>query len=391
MRRSSRKKRFFMINLGLASLVILLLDRVDFPQAEPKISYYRIHDLGLHKLPNALNDNGQVAGTMDVGKDSVQAFVWSLDSGFEYIADDKSIANGINALGDVVGHSGVRPGERSAFRWRKDEGAAPLNDEFKTEALAYAINSKGRVVGQVAVEEGKTLFQGFVYDRSRDAIQYLGTLGGSSSQAAAVNDAGQVAGWARTKGDKSAVAFLWNEKSGLAELGTLGGKNSYANALNEEGATVGSSETQAGAFHAFLYSGERMTDLGTLGGNWSLACDLNDSGLVVGQSDIPQPQPSLFEEKGRELLRKFVNLGSRETAFHACLWTKGTIVDLNDLVGDLGNWEVLSGATTINSKGQIAGYGLKEGRIHGFLLTPNQDLPQSAAGKGQLAWAVEAS
>ena len=98
MRRSSRKKQFFMINLGLASLMVLLMDRIDFPQAETRPSFYKIHDLGLSKLPNALNDSGQVAGMMDAGKDSVQAFVWSLDAGFEYIADDKSIANGINTL-----------------------------------------------------------------------------------------------------------------------------------------------------------------------------------------------------------------------------------------------------------------------------------------------------
>ena len=389
MRRSSRKKQFFMINLGLASLVVLLLDRIDFPQAETKPSFYEIHDLGLSKLPNALNDSGQVAGMMDAGKDSVQAFVWSLDAGFEYIADDKSIANGINTLGEVVGHSGLKPGERSPFHWRKEIGIVPWDDVFESEAVAYGIDSQGRVVGQIASGEEGNLFQGFLYDPSSGTLTTLGTLGGRASQAAAINETGQIVGWAKTPGDKSSRAFRWNERDGMIDLGTLGGKNSYANALNAKGATVGSSEAQAGNFHAFLHFGEKMTDLGTLGGSWSLASGINDRGWVVGQSDLPRPQPSLFEAKGRELLEKFVNVGSRDAVFHACLWRNGTVADLNDLVGDLGNWDVLSGATAINSKGQIAGYGLKDGRIHGFVLTPNAALPQSAVEKGQLAWAGE--
>ena len=70
-----------MINLGLASLFILLLDRVDFPKSETSPSLYTVHDLGLNKFPNAMNENGQVVGMRDVGRDSVQAFVWSSQTG----------------------------------------------------------------------------------------------------------------------------------------------------------------------------------------------------------------------------------------------------------------------------------------------------------------------
>ncbi len=81
----------------------------------------------------------------------------------------------------------------------------------------------------------------------------------------------------------------------VTDLGSLTGANgtSYASGINDSGQVVGSSflaelpVTQ----HAFLYSGEVMTDLGTLthGGNagfTSYAQDINNSGQVVGGSSF---------------------------------------------------------------------------------------------------------
>ena len=54
------------------------------------------------------------------------------------------------------------------------------------------------------------------------------------------------------------------------ELGTLGGQSSLASAINEHRQIVGSSETAAGETHAFLWENGHMTDLGTLGGDIQL-------------------------------------------------------------------------------------------------------------------------
>jgi probable HAF family extracellular repeat protein len=73
------------------------------------------------------------------------------------------------------------------------------------------------------------------------------------------------------------------------DLGSLGGSVSEAWAVNAKGLVVGRS-SMAGdpsAFHAFAWSPESvMTDLGTLGGE-SSASAATDAGVIAGYSYLP--------------------------------------------------------------------------------------------------------
>jgi probable HAF family extracellular repeat protein len=51
----------------------------------------------------------------------------------------------------------------------------------------------------------------------------LGTLGGTESSAAAVNNNGQVVGYSYTAGNPEAQAFSWTAAGGMVDLGTLRG------------------------------------------------------------------------------------------------------------------------------------------------------------------------
>ena len=127
----------------------------------------------------------------------------------------------------------------------------------------------------------------------------LGTLGGTYSQAAAVDDHGQAVGYSTTAGGVT-HAFWWTARGGMVDLGTLGGDYSNAVAINDDGQVVGysttagsHSDTAGNETHAFSWTKKGgMVDLGTLGGNSSSAAAVNNRGQVVGVARQRRPGPS---------------------------------------------------------------------------------------------------
>jgi probable HAF family extracellular repeat protein len=74
----------------------------------------------------------------------------------------------------------------------------------------------------------------------------------------------------------------------LLELARLGGARSCALALNDCGQVVGWAETASDAHHAALWCDGEVQDLGALPGtSHSEAWDINDDGVVVGVSSDP--------------------------------------------------------------------------------------------------------
>jgi probable HAF family extracellular repeat protein len=158
----------------------------------------------------------------------------------------------------------------------------------------------------------------------------LGTLGGKSSFAVAINATGQIVGRSETT-DGRKHAFLFN-KGMMLDLGTLGGKNSEAYSINASGQIVGDSDLGAGSAsrtHGFLYDHGKMQDLGTLGGESSRAIGINDSGLIVGMSDVFSQNPL-----------------DGAVGPHAFIYSGGKMRDLAGIVG---------AASSVNNSGQIAG------------------------------------
>jgi probable HAF family extracellular repeat protein len=187
-----------------------------------------------------------------------------------------SEAHAINSRGQAVGYSTLTGDMvRHAVLWDNKGKAIDLGTlPGDTNSEARGINNRGEVVGESYTTEGP---RHAVVWRDR-VISALPTLRGGDSAAYAINNDGQIVGFAGVH------AALW-EKGGVKDLGRLpGSRSSRAYDINDRGDVVGSSDV---AFypHATLWSHGSATDLGSLpGGTQSEARSINDNGKIVGQS-----------------------------------------------------------------------------------------------------------
>ena len=197
------------------------------------------------------------------------------------------------------------------------------------------------------------------------AVTDLGPVGTVTAQANDINDAGQAVGSFSAPGTTGPRAFVWQD--GL--LTVLSDLHSGAGGISPNGLIVGTAKIPPSTFfegaifenggvtplgfqgttgaaindhrqvvgtinHAmpFFWDNGVLTELGTFGGPCGGAADINNLGQVVGHA---------CTSTGTEL----------GPSTHAFLWQGGAMTEIEPFPG-----HVDSGATAINSLGQVAGW-----------------------------------
>ena len=197
-------------------------------------------------------------------------------------------------------------------------------------SVADAINNAGQVVGYAEAADGSP----------RAVIWTAGiptVLSAGLGRALAVNAGGAAAGSVlSTDGTRTDTALL--SPSGMVDVGTLGGSFAIVVGINDSGQFAGYSRRADGKDHAFLATAAGMADLGTYGGDYSQAYAINNAGLVVG---------SAYDAAGKA--RCFLSTG-------------GGLVDPGTLGGTFCN------AFAVNDSGQVTGSSATAAGIgHAFM------------------------
>jgi probable HAF family extracellular repeat protein len=182
----------------------------------------------------------------------------------------------------------------------------------------------------------------------------LGTLGGESSYATAMNDRGWVVGRSQVA-DGTWHGFLWR-RGRMTDLGTLSPSD-----INNRGQIVGLRDDLPGAH---LWTAGRLVDLGSLGGDFTYPTAINDRGQIVGMSgtaerpdvpflwahgvmrELPLNTVSDIDNRGRVSGGRAAGVGG----FHASVWRRGVVTDLGAAAFDRSN------TYRINDKGWVIGW-----------------------------------
>jgi probable HAF family extracellular repeat protein len=241
-----------------------------------------VDSVNLTHEPTAINNRGQIVGSARNNEDVRQPWFWDGERGRFLVGDSPSHggnATDINRAGQVVGGT--------AFL--RDYNEDPGNLQFRTRAFIYdgtsmsdfgtlsgnsqsraeGVNQRGDVVGTTYGGPGE---QHAVLYRDGQIID----LG--QGRALAINKRGEVVGG--TVVVDVTHAFLYSSGK-LLDLGTMGGETSIAVDINDAGEIVGNSQTATGQSRAFLHSDGAMLEL-PIPGETSSAAAINRHGQVVG-------------------------------------------------------------------------------------------------------------
>jgi probable HAF family extracellular repeat protein len=247
----------------------------------------------------------------------------------------------------------------------------------------------------------------------------LPTLGGNNGQASAINDGGQIVGFAEngavdstcppgTTNNRIALPVLWEK--GTAKALPLVGNDPDGDAfwINDQGQAVGYSGNCTTALHGVSWENGIVSPLLDLG-TGAIAQGINNRGQIVGQVGSPDgttfyaavwqngadgavtnlrtpPGDAAAFASGINDRGQVVgsSLDSNFNWSHAFIWQDNVMTDLNTLFPASSNLFPVM-ANKINERGQISGMaivlsGSHAGDIHAFLATPvRQSIGRSVA------------
>lgn len=312
-----------------------------------------------------------------------------------------SFALGLSPQGEVVGTARTGPSNRPQFatRWSGGQATSLGSLPGSTFSRVFAQNAQGVAVGE-AFTARPEMSRAVSFDRD-GTVRDLGALG-SSAVAEDINARGTIVGSSMSK----AVVFGESGPVALPPLDPTVSGTSRADAINDRGQVAGfapGAVAGAGAVgQAALWTpfgrGYLATGLDRLApGRFARAYDVNAGGTTVGEAardngagvsvtravrwdgtavqELPGVDAYRFtranavSNSGDIVGHATGFLGFATLDGAAVLWRSGAAYDLNDFVNQADGF-VLRSAEAVDERGRIVGLGTVDGQTRGFLLTP---------------------
>jgi probable HAF family extracellular repeat protein len=259
-------------------------------------------------------------------------------------------------------------------------------------ARGGSINGKGQVAFNEEVS--RDVIRAKFYDGKH--VRDIGTLGGPSATASALNDLGQVTGSSTVNADGSVThAYRWSQATGMVDLSRKGQGNSHGTDINNKGQVTGGAVFNAAnphLSHGFFWTPHTgMLDIGAFAPNLtSSPTAMNDAGMVTGYAESGTGGPRSTIVFRWSLAAGFHGIGTLPSEFttssdinaaghivgqtpftpgsitHAFLWTQhGGLLDLG--TGSHRD----SAATAINDHDVVVGATFTRfvGPVYGFVWT----------------------
>jgi probable HAF family extracellular repeat protein len=274
----------------------------------------------------------------------------------------------INARGQVSFTEETDSGNRAKLY--NGHGVRDLGTLGGPTAEALAINNAGQVTGRASVNADGSIFHAYRWSPVTGMLD-LSRPGQGNSTGVAINNKGQVAGDAEFHPTTMyRHAFFWSPHTGMLDVGTFDpNEPSDATALNDTGTVVGfTPQLNSGgpgsfALLAFRWTrSEGIRPIGTLPSEFTYAWDINSAGHIVGSSPFPSP---------------FVE--------HAYLWTPKA--GLRDLGAGGG---LRSEATRVNDHDVAVGFTITTSRtFHGFVWSRDMGYFEIVGGSPQIDTSAE--
>ena len=311
---------------------------------------YELTDLGANIEPRAINNLGVVVGSSNTDQYPSSAFRWSSAQGMELITGTS--ANAVNDNGQIAGSTitGAFVLDGNNYREWSDYDAFGINQ---------AGSAAGYNVGNNPYQPRSLPYNPAIYDGNQWNVFDIANLYPRGTRDGvyadrfilnSINDYGYSVGYKYRYGLAGSSAILIAPDARIKDSTDVtylsvpaGGKASDINNSNLIVGTTGS--TQA---YVLDYNTGNLATLPLLdGGLRSSAYDINEYDQVVGSSET---------------------LDGSSLVNHAVLWDQA-----NGVITDLNTWApvdwILESATAVNDNGDIAGTGYLNGVPHGFLLT----------------------